>query len=360
MPQKLKWNQPGVRWNGGARWNQVLPDSLDDLSVKPKPKLKGTSTMEYWEVTKERAQISHPIWVTYLATLKIGTLGHADLLTLIDGYEPLAQARATAQDAFDEGERGVARSLLVMKILGVKVPAMIDAQLSENDSIMGDVNDVQAISARSEPSILKRARMLHPVWVAANTALAALTPAQPPIKRVIAGTEFTAALLKAELDGFTDVVKTMRDEERVLNVKRADLRTHDRATDQLIKRWYKNAKALAEPGSDLATALQDVPTETGTPAPDTIEIATVTQGGVNGLQVLVAYVPGGGDHATTRLVKWQVDAETDFPHSAPLDASGNALGPFAEGQVVKIITQVSNSSGTRTVAPRTITIEAPI
>jgi hypothetical protein len=103
-----------------------------------------------------------------------------------------------------------------------------------------------------------------------------------------------------------------------------------------------------------------VPTEEGTPAPDTIEIATVTQGGDGGLQVLVAYVPGGGDHATTKLVKWQVGSETDFPHSAPLDASGNALGPFTQGQVVKIITQVSNSAGTRTVAPRTITIEAPI
>ena len=55
-----------------------------------------------------------------------------------------------------------------------------------------------------------------------------------------------------------------------------------------------------------------------------------------------------------------VGVDLDFIHSAPLDASGNALGPFTVGQVVRVITEVSNSSGTRTTAPRTITIEEPI
>jgi hypothetical protein len=316
--------------------------------------------MEYWEVTKERAHISRAIWAAQTPTLKIGTLGHTELDTMIGAYEPLVQQRSAAQDDFDEAERAVARSLLIMKTLSVKVPAMIDAQLTENESIMGDVSEVQAISPRSEPTILKRARMLYPVWVRADTALAALTPAQPPIKRVIAGTEYTALLLKGQLDGFTDLVKEMRDKESILNGKRADLRSHDRAVDQLIKRWYKNVKALADPDSALEMALRLVPTEQGTPAPDTIEIATITQGGEDGLEVLVAYVPGGGDHATTKLVKWQVNDEEDYPHSRPLDASGNALGPFTVGQVVKVITLVSNSTGTRTVAPRTITIVAPI
>lgn len=316
--------------------------------------------MEYWEVTKERAQISLPIWETHTPTLKVGTLGPADLDALIDGFEPLVQARTTAQDDFDEAERVVARNLLIMKILSVKIPAIIEAHLSDNQSLIEDLNDVHGISPRSEPSILKRARMLYPVWVRANTAMAALTPTQPAVTRVIAGTSYTAVLLKGLLDGFTDVVKDMRDMESALNVKRAALRSHDRATDQLCKRWYKLAKALAEPDSDLETALEGVPTEEGTPAPDPIEIGSVVQGGDGGLQVLVSYLPGGGDHATTQLVKWQKNAETDFPHSAVLDPSGNALGPFAQGDVVKIITEVSNSTDTRTIAPRTITLAAPI
>ena len=87
----------------------------------------------------------------------------------------------------------------------------------------------------------------------------------------------------------------------------------------------------------------------------------MTQGGEGGAQVLVSYVQGGGDHATTKQVQFMVvGTDADFAHTAPLDASGNALGPFATGAVVKIRTLVSNSAGTRTTAPRTITIEEPI
>lgn len=49
-----------------------------------------------------------------------------------------------------------------------------------------------------------------------------------------------------------------------------------------------------------------------------------------------------------------------FLNTAPLDASGNALGLFAEGKTMKVRTAVSNSSGTRTTAPRTITVAVPI
>ena len=52
--------------------------------------------------------------------------------------------------------------------------------------------------------------------------------------------------------------------------------------------------------------------------------------------------------------------DEDFTHTAPLDASGNALGPFTQGQVVKVRTNVSNSTGARTSPVRTITIEEPI
>ena len=163
------------------------------------------------------------------------------------------------------------------------------------------------------------------------------------------------------LDGYTGVVKAVMDKAEALDVRRAALRTHDRAVDQLNKRFYKIAKATADAESDLSNALGNITVETGTPAPDTIEIATVVQGGTGGLQVLVAYVPGGGDHATTKLIKWQVaGVDAGFGHSAPLDASGNALGPFTQGQTVKILTETSNSAGTRTTAVRTIVLGVPV
>ncbi len=52
--------------------------------------------------------------------------------------------------------------------------------------------------------------------------------------------------------------------------------------------------------------------------------------------------------------------DAGFVHSAPLDASGNALGPFEVDHVVKVLTEVSNSGGTRSTAPRTITLQTPI
>ena len=108
-------------------------------------------------------------------------------------------------------------------------------------------------------------------------------------------------------------------------------------------------------------ALEEIPTEGGTPAPEAIDINEVTQGGEDGLQVLVSYVADGGDHATTKLVEYMVEGvDADFINPVAIEPSGNALGPFVVGQVVKVRTRVSNSVGTRTSAVRMITIEEPL
>lgn len=316
--------------------------------------------MEFYEVTKERAQATLPVWREHTPALKITLKGPDELEDHIDEFEPLVQLRTGAQDTNDAAVRAAQRSLLKMKNLGTKVPAIIEAMLDEDEGIIKDVNDLYANAPRAEASILKRARELHPVWVRANAKLAAMTPAQAAITRPLTGVAQTAALLKAELDGYTNLIKAVKDTQEALDKKRMELRTLDRTVDQLCKRWYKAARALFDEGSAGAEALDGIPAESSTPAPETIEIDTVLQGGEGGLQVLVSYVAGGGDHATTKTIKWQVGAEVDYPHSAPLDPSGNALGPFAEGAVVKIITEVSNSVGTRTTAARTITLGPPI
>ncbi len=222
--------------------------------------------MEYWEVSKKRADISLPIWRKHTPGLHMGILGSADLQARIDGFEPLLQARVAAQDDLDAAERKLARTLQIMKTLSIKVPAIIEAQLSENDGIVAAVNDLQAVAPKAEGTILKRAQMLYPAWVRADAALAALTPAQPAIARVIEGTAYTAALLKDLLDGFANVVQERQEMKSALKRKQAELRTHHRATDKLVKRWYKHAKALAEEGSDLESALEAVPKEPGASA----------------------------------------------------------------------------------------------
>ena len=244
--------------------------------------------MEYWEDTKNRAQLTRAAWEQYVPALKIGTQGFAELEGLIGQFEPAAQARTAAQDDLDTAYRAVQGALLKMKVLGTKVPKVIEGQLDENEGLMRDLNEVYKINPRTEATILKRARELYPVWVRANTALAALTPAQPPITRVIQGVAFTAAMLKSLLDGYTALIATNNDKQEVLDTARTTLRTLDRDTDQLNKRWYKVVKASYDPGSPAYDALAGIPTEPGTPLPEPVEIDTVTQGGDDGLQVLVS------------------------------------------------------------------------
>lgn len=364
MPTPLLFRfDSGVRYDSGARYDE--PDG----PPAPRPVLLtsghtfslNTTAMEYWEITKQRAQETLPVWTQYLPTFKVGGLGTTELTAGIDGFEPLVQQRTLAQDNLDACFRAGQDALLRMQALGTKVPAIIEAHLDGNAGIMKDVDDLYATPPRAEAGILKRLRMLLPVWVRADAALAGMTPAELPITRTVGGVSYTAASAKTLLDGYTNVIKELEDKQELLDRKRAELRAHDRAADQLNKRWYKAVKASYDPGSDVYEALAGITTEPTTPVPETIEINTVLQGGEAGLQVLVAYLPGGGAHATTKLLKWQViGVDAGFDHSVPLDASGNAAGPFTVGQTIRVITEVSNSAATRTTAPRTIVMVEPV
>lgn len=327
---------------------------------QPLPSL-GTTAMEYWEITKDRAQKTLAVWNLHVPTFKLGATDATAFEALIEQFEPLAQARTTAQDDFDAAVRDTKMSLLKMKILGTRVPQIIDGQVPDNAAIRDDLHDVFRISPRFGPSILSRARVLYPVWVRADAVLAGLTPPAAPITRPIQGVPHTAAMLKALLDGFTDVTKDQDDDEAVLDKKRGDLRALDRQVDQINKNWYQVIKNTYDPGSPVYEALSSIPVETGTPAPDPIDLNPLEQGGDEGLHVLATYEPGGGAHATTKQVEYMVEGvDADFGHTAELDASGNTLGPFTVGQVVKVRTKVSNSSGARTSAVRSITIEEPL
>lgn len=364
MPEKrvAVWDS-GDRWDQeGLVWGPIVPEpGVPDLLPEQAFNLNLTTNMEYWQITLDRSQKTLPVWQTYLPDQKVGFQGSDVLEALIDGFEPLVQARVAAQDVYDEAFRDVQASLLKMKLLGTKVPNLIAGHLDENERLMKDLRGLYGESPRTEETILKRARELYPVWERANGAMVALTPTQPPIARAIQGVAHTSAMLKALLDGYTDLIKILEDKEELLNVAREALRAHNREADRMNKRWYRIVKTGMELTPALVTALAGIPTEPSTPEPEPIEIATVTQGGEEGTQALIAYVIGGGAHATLKELQYTLPGDPEpFTHKVPLVAAGNALGPFPPGTVLELRTSVSNSAGTRTSASRTITIAEPI
>ena len=358
----MPWDDGGT-WDDGSLWDDddAPPSTPGILISDPTINLNSHTAMEFWEVTKARAQETLPVWQQHLPNMDIGGKTHADLSAYIDQFEPAAMARTVAQDGFDGAARTVSSGLAAMKKLCVLVPKLIESQLEEDALLMKDVDDLYSTPLKSEAGILRRMRDLLPVWIRANAALAAKTPPRGPIVLEVGTTTYTAASAQALYEGHTGRINTMKDKAVTLEQKRSDLRALDRAVDSLNKRWYKAAKVHSETKPALADALEGITTEGGGSVPETYEINELTQGGDGGLQVLASYLPGGGDHATTRNVKWKIDGvDADYVHSAPLDPSGNALGPFTVGQTIVVITEVSNSVGTRTTAPRTITIQPPV
>ena len=150
-------------------------------------------------------------------------------------------------------------------------------------------------------------------------------------------------------------------EDRAVDVTsaRTDLRSAAATVDRLNKRFYAKLEAEARTNPALATALLRITTGSEN-LPGTLGIRTILQGGVNGLQLLTTYENGTYDSGATSNIEWKVEGvDTDFSHTAPADPSGNALGPFTIGQVVKLRTRVTNSNGITTGSIRTLTILNP-
>jgi len=155
------------------------------------------------------------VWRT--PVLRVGGQGMGEMESLITGFEPLVQQRTLAQDDFDVAFRAGQDALLRMKVLGTKVPALIEAHLDENPALMRELGALYATNPRTESSILKRLRELLPVWERADALLTALNPAQPPITRTVGGVAYTVALAKSLLDGYTTVVNTISTQAEALN-----------------------------------------------------------------------------------------------------------------------------------------------
>jgi hypothetical protein len=317
--------------------------------------------MQPWEITLKRAHTTHTLWKQHCPDLRVSNQGYLDMETLINQFEPLAQQNVTTQDTLDHAERTAQDTLEKLALLGTHVPHIIQGQLYDNAPLMAALKKVFQHRPRTVAGILARMRDLYPLWLMADQALAALPEPQPPITRRLQKIPHSAAMAKTLLDGYNEQINQAGQARKAHNVQKAAMQAHDQHTDQLNKNWYKIVSNSFEPGTAEHEALNKIPTEKGALVPAVLEIKSLKQGGEQGQQIIIRYPPKGGERSTRRRVRWQIlGVDEDYAHEQPLDRKGNTLGPFEPGTTLQIIAEVANSAGTRTSAPRTITIEAPL
>ena len=97
----------------------------------------------------------------------------------------------------------------------------------------------------------------------------------------------------------------------------------------------------------------------GTPAPGILVITGVTQ---TGLSLAVAYDAESGEHATVLELLYKVaGVHTEFQRVAADKVAGNTIGPFVQGQVVTLGTDVGNSRDFSELSPeQTVTVGPPV
>jgi hypothetical protein len=315
--------------------------------------------MEYYQAIQNRTGQTVAVVNEYVPTLKVGATDSAALLALADGLSPLPQIRDNALADFDGANNAENQGFLIVQRLDLALPQSAEGELDDTVAAESALVDLlqPAYSIVPRTTEFALARGLK-VVSALNKINAFLTAQVPPRAPITAGGKGVADLVAA-MNAQPALEQTVEDRDVDVTTARTNLRTSAATVDRLNKRFYDKLVAESRSNPALAAALDDIETE-GSNMPGTLGIREILQGGVNGLQLLVSYENGTFTTDATSTIEWMVvGVDTDFTHSAPVDPSGNALGPFTVGQVVKLRTRVTNSNGTTTRSVRTLTILNP-
>ena len=315
--------------------------------------------MEYYQAIQNRTGQTVAVILQYLPLLKVGAVDATALLAQADALGGLAQARDNALTDYDAAVNAENQGFLLIQGLDLSLPLSAEGELDDTVLVESQLIDLlapaYAIVPRTTEFALERG---HKVVSAITKINAFLVAAIPPRAAITAGGKGVADLSTA-MNAMPALEQAVEDRAVDVTSARTDLRSAAATVDRLNKRFYAKLEAEARTNPALATALLGITTGSEN-LPGTLGIRTILQGGVNGLQLLVSYENGTFDSGATSTIEWKVEGvDTEFSHTVPVDPSGNALGPFTIGQVVKLRTRVTNSNGTTTGSIRTLTILNP-
>ena len=315
--------------------------------------------MEYYQAIQNRTGQTVAVILQYVPLMKVGAVDATALLGQADALNGLAQARDNELTNYDAAINAENQGFLGIQGMTLSLPQAAESELDDTKDAESALIDLlapaYAIVPRNTEFALERGHKLVSIITKINAFLVAALPPRDPIT---AGGKAVADLTTAMNN---QPAKEQAVEDRAVDVTsaRTDLRVAATAVDRLNKRFYGKLQAEARTNEALATALAGITTESAN-LPGTLGIRHILQGGVNGLQLLITYDNGSYTTGATSTVEWMVEGvDQDFSHTHTADPSGNALGPFTIGQVVKLRTRVTNSNGTTTGSVRTLTILNP-
>ena len=303
---------------------------------------------EFSQDVHQRGQQTIAVWGSFDPAFQVGSLTLAAHTADVALLVTQADARGTQQDVFDDAMLARDANFNAIRDIIVRVPQLIEATLEEDDLLQNDLDDVYAISPDSQASLQERARRVISLWTRANAVRAAKTP---PLPVLLLGA-VAVANLQTRLTNHPTLLQAVENERSELNQKKSQLNATARRVDRNNKRWYAAWSKNFAVGSPENNALSQVDTGPTTPAPSAQEINTLVASGNN---VAVTYLAGGGAHATTMVLLWQVvGTDPDFGHATPVVLTGQTVGPFPPGPEVLFKTRASNSTGDTDSAVQTI------
>jgi hypothetical protein len=314
--------------------------------------------MEFHQSVQKRAGETAAVINEHIATLKAGTETATTLLARSDALRELAQARDDALVNYDGAANAANVGYLTIRMMVLSLPKSAEGELNEDVQAEEDLLDllspVYAIQPRTTELAIQRGQKLKSVLTKINGYLAGQLPLRDPITSGGKGVEdlVTALTVQPPLE------QTVENANAEVATARTGLRSAATTVDRLNKRFYAKLQSEALSNPVLAAALGQIDTGSSS-SPGVLGIDSVLQGGTDGLHILVNYDAGGFESGADYTVEWMVvGVDTNFPHTVAADPSGNALGPFTVGQVVKLRTRAANTSGVATSSVRTLTMLA--
>ncbi|MBS0656871.1 MAG: hypothetical protein JSR82_01330 [Verrucomicrobia bacterium] len=314
--------------------------------------------MEYYQAIQNRSAQTIAVIEKYLPQIAVGQTGAAELKAASGSLDALALARDQALVEFDAAGNVAQQNFLALQSLTYALPAAAEAELDDTvpaeSALIDLLGPAYGIAPRTSERALERGKKLVGALQKIDAHLAGLGPKRRPVTAGGRGAAELAQLMAAQ----PGLEQTVEHRAADVTAARTALRVAAVAVDRLNKRFYAKLQSEARTNPALDSALGQIETESAH-LPGTLGVRNILQGGAEGRQLLVAYDPGSFDAGATNTLEWQVvGADADFAHSTTADPSGNALGPFAAGQTVRLRTRVTNANGTTTGSVRTLVLAA--